>query len=340
MNRTRSFPLSGPLVQAAALWTLVAAGACASARDAAAVAGQEADPVAPSPRVEAREDGGTIHVTLDGAPFASLVVGGDPKPYVYPLHGPGGVPLTRSYPLREGVPNEATDHPHHVSFWFAHGDVDGFDFWHGSGRGERQVLSSHVVEEDASGVTITASYLWETEDGPLLVERRALTFGGTDERRTIDVDLTLWPAGPRTTTLGDTKEGTFALRLHPALRLKGPVATATIRNAAGQVDGACWGQQAAWVDYSGTVDGREVGVAILDHPENLRHPTWWHARDYGLFAANPFGAHDFSGAPRGSGAHTLEPGDSLRLRYRVLLHAGPGEPEALAAEWDRFAGDA
>jgi len=290
--------------------------------------------------VDAAMDGDRIEVTLDGGPFATVVLGGDPKPYVYPLHGPGGVPLTRAYPLEEARPGEQEDHPHHVSFWFAHGAVNGYDFWHGSGRGEHQelVAGSATIVEAGGAASVRASYVWTTDEGPLLDEVRTLRFHGTDASRTVDVDLWLSPAGDAAVTFGDTKEGTFALRLHPALRLRGPVATATIRNAAGSVDGDCWGEAAAWVDYSGTVDDTKVGVAIFDHPDNPRHPTWWHARDYGLFAANPFGAHDFTGAERGSGELVLEPGETLHLRYRVWLHAGMPSSEMLGDAWAAYAG--
>ena len=97
-------------------------------------------------------------------------------------------------------------------------------------------------------------------------------------------------------------------------------ATGRLANSEGQRNGEVWGKRARWIDDSGTVEGREVGVAIFDHPGNHGHPTWWHARTYGLLAANPFGVHDFEQKPPGTGTLTVPVGESLRLRYRVLLH--------------------
>ena len=136
---------------------------------------------------------------------------------------------------------------------------------------------------------------------------------------------------------GDTKEGSFALRLAPTLRLQGKVAAGSAVNSAGQEDGAVWGKRAAWVAYNGPVGDEEFTVAIFDHPNNLRHPTWWHARNYGLFAANPFGIHDFDGEPAGTGDYELAPGEELVLRYSVLLLRGERTPAQLAALWDSYA---
>ena len=129
----------------------------------------------------------------------------------------------------------------------------------------------------------------------------------------------------------------MALRLVPSLRLKGDAARGQCLNDSGARDGDCWGKRAAWVTYWGPVEGKELGVALFDHPGNPRHPTWWHARDYGLFAANPFGIHDFEGKPEGSGDLTLAVGESLTLRYRLYLYEGEADPEALAREFEAFA---
>lgn len=131
----------------------------------------------------------------------------------------------------------------------------------------------------------------------------------------------------------------MALRVRPELNLTaaagGPPATGHFLNAAGQRDAAVWGRPAAWLDLSGTLEGRPLGIACFDHPANLRHPTTWHGRDYGLVAANPFGLHAFTGAQPGSGRVELAAGGALRLRHRWLLHAGDaaaaGVPERFAA---------
>ncbi|MBM3495697.1 MAG: hypothetical protein FJX72_15440, partial [Armatimonadetes bacterium] len=135
---------------------------------------------------------------------------------------------------------------------------------------------------------------------------------------------------------GDTKEGSFGLRLPDTMRLKG--GDGRIVNSEGVSGGATWGKRAAWVDYSGVVEGSTVGVAILDHPSSFRHPTHWHVRDYGLFCANPFGIHDFeSGKPPATGQLTVPMGGALKLRYRLIFHAGDAEQARIADRWGDFA---
>ena len=111
-------------------------------------------------------------------------------------------------------------------------------------------------------------------------------------------------------------------------------------NSAGQRDTDAWGKAARWVGYWGPIDGKTVGLAVLDHPGNLRHPAHWHARDYGLVAANPFGLHDFTGAEPGTGDHTIPDGESLTLRYLFVFHEGDPEAADIDGLWKRWAASA
>ena len=285
------------------------------------------------PAVDSQIEPEVVHVTLGGEPFASLHPYAEPRPYVHPLYAPGGIPMTRAFPMAE-VSGEERDHPHHQSLWFAHGDVNGFDFWHGKGHDERVEWDGETsVSNDRKSCRVRCRYRWVVdEDTVLCREERELVFGAGGDARTIDVSVTLTPE-VEPLVLGDTKEGTFALRLHPALRVEGPLATGTLVNSEGDSGRGAWGKRARWVHDSGTVEGVEVGLAIFDHPSNPRHPTWWHARTYGLVAANPFGVHDFEKQPAGTGKLVVPLGEELVLRYRVLVH-GPGWDAArVEAAW-------
>ncbi|MFT7486264.1 MAG: hypothetical protein ACI9F9_002119, partial [Candidatus Paceibacteria bacterium] len=238
---------------------------------------------------------------------------------------PGAVPVTRGYPMLPG-PADEQDHPHHQSLWFAHGDVNGYDFWHGTEHNERIVWDGDLtVENESDRCRVLASYNWmANEDTLVCMEERELIFSESEDERTVDIQITLTP-GSQALVMGDTKEGSFALRIHPALRVTGKAANGHLMNSEGQSGSDVWGKRARWIDDSGHVDNVPVGIAIFDHPENPRHPTWWHARTYGLLAANPFGVHDFEGKPEGAGQMTIPVGSRLQLRYRVLLHG---------ADWD------
>jgi len=275
-----------------------------------------------------------IPVAMKSGPFTTMHHGDDVRiPYLWPVIGPGGVEMTRAYPMERGRPGESEDHPHHTSLWFAHGDINGHDFWHSKGNTPRvDVVGKPVVKTSGNSTTIDCTLTWVGKDGEkLLSEARRMTFAENNGVRRIDFDLRLEALVD--VVFGDTKEGSFAMRLNPALRLRGDVAKGHAFNSEGATDDALWGKRARWLTYFGTVGEDEVGVAIFDHPENLRYPTWWHARDYGLVGANPFGVHDFEGKPAGTGDHTLPKGEVLHLRYRVLLYAGKPDQTRLQKAW-------
>jgi hypothetical protein len=279
---------------------------------------------------------GLARVEIDGEPFTTVHHAALPKPFLFPVLAPGGVPVTRSWPMTEAT-GEQRDHPHHQSLWFAHGDVNGYDFWHGSKSGERIELHGEITAATLDNAAeLRASYRWIAEEEVVCREERRLVFRVEEDARIIDIEVRL-TATENPLILGDTKEGTMALRLHPALRLRGEVAKGAMINSEGASGGECWGKRARWMECSGPIDGQPVGVAILDHPSNPHHPTWWHARDYGLVAANPFGVHDFEKREPGTGNVTVDPGESIVFRYRILLHAEAWAPERIEAAFTEFA---
>lgn len=290
-----------------------------------------------APSLKTQFDDGGVKISKAGEVFATVRASAEPRPYVWPVVAPGGVAVTRDHPMgtRSG---EQHDHPHHQSLWFAHGNVNGFDFWHGKRHRERMVHEGTDIRYPrADVVEVDSRYSWQVDDGEVVLrERRLLRFTDHGAYRTIDAVVTL-RATEGDVTFGDTKEGSFALRLHPALRVEGNVAAGELTNSERDAGKAAWGKRARWLHDQGPVDGEPVGVAIFDHPDNLRHPTWWHARTYGLVAANPFGVHDFERKPKGAGDYVIKAGEELTLRYRVVVHRGEWAPERVDDAWQRWA---
>jgi hypothetical protein len=284
--------------------------------------------------VEVKSLDDRVRIEIDGKLFTEYRITGAPHVYYWPVIGPGGAKMTRAWPMAE-VPGEEHDHLHHRSLWFSHGMVNGVDFWsESSGKGNPKhpigkIEHDKIVEAKGGAEfgVLKASQKWVAPDNsiPLTSTQSLKIYSRPDNERLFDFDVTL-TAGDKDVVLGDTKEGTAAIRIAESMRLKGPKATpgaGKIINSEGDADGSAWGKRAKWVDMSGPIDGKIFGIAFMDHPKNPRHPTRWHARDYGLFAANPFCEKDMDkNQPQGAGDYTLKAGQSVTFRYRLLIHEG------------------
>lgn len=272
-----------------------------------------------------------VVIKLDGQPFAEYRVHSGTKPIVWPIIGPTGALMTRSHPMAD-APNEKKDHPHHRSLWFTHGRINDVDFWAETGKNTYGTTKHREFVKVAGGreaIVVTRND-WIAPDGkPVCEDERSLAFGGDSQSRWIDFCITLI-ANHGPVVFGDTKEGSFGMRVAETMKVDAKLG-GRIVNSEGQTDKDAWAKRASWVDYQGPVDGQTVGIAILNHPSSFRYPTYWHVRTYGLFAANPFGVKDFTSDPKADGTYTLPAGQSIKLRYRVVLHKGD-EKEGRIAE--------
>jgi len=293
-----------------------------------------------------------VRVEIDGQLFTEYIFRGAYRPHLFPVLATDGTSLTRSFPMKTGT-GEDEDHPHHRSLWFAHSDVNGVDFWNqdnsGSPRPKGKILHDALLEttSGATGVIRARSRWVAPDDRQLCTDETTIRFGTAGDAQTIDFEVTLRAPADAAVILGDNKDGGLALRL--AMWLNLPRGSGTTRQytpgvgqlvlATGERDGAAWGKRADWADYHGVHEGKTYGVAIFDHPQNLRHPTWWHARDYGLVSANPIGWHDFEAKTTKphAGDYTIPAGGSLTLRYRVVIHPGDEKAARLAERYDDFA---
>ena len=283
------------------------------------------------------------------------------KPVLYPIIAPSGAEITRGYPLGEGA-GERVDHPHHIGLWLNYGNVNGLDFWNNSNAvsaeeaKEMGAIVHRSVERAVSGeskgvLRVTAD--WLTPEGePLLREETRYVFrANPSEARVVDRITTL-QALDRRVNFDDNKEGFLGLRVTRALEMpsEDPVlladasgeaaeepvmdnegVTGHYRNSEG-VEGYpdVWGKRAKWMTLSGVVEGDSVTVAIFDDPQNVGFPTYWHARDYGLFSANPLGQKVFSEGQEELN-FSLAPGESTTFRYRVLVLSGMQTSEEIAS---------
>jgi hypothetical protein len=285
-----------------------------------------------------------IDVEIDGQPFTTYQHKGYPKPILYPIYGPHGIAITRNWPMKKDVPGEAQDHEHHKSLWFTHGKVNGVDFWT-EGKGCGRIVQTKVLraEGGTDQAVIETANDWQDAKGKVVMsDTLHVSFSLVPDGRAIDWRIELQAShGP--VILGDTKEGSMAIRTRPELQLvnypEQGVTTAKghALNSEGVRGLEIWAKRANWVDYWADVEGKTIGVAIFDHPDNPRHPTWWHARQYGLISANPFGIHDFeNGKSAHAGDLTIPEGKSLTLRYRFVFHEGDPEQAKIKELYEQY----
>jgi hypothetical protein len=303
-----------------------------------------------------------IPVEINGKPFTDFYASGPEvaKPYLWPLRAASGTYVTRMWPMEKvaeefdaqtgfAVVNgqstgKVPDHPHQRGLWFAHAKVNNLDFWNIApidappyNRPDRGKIVLNKMGEIKSGKdkgSIASTFDWTDHEGkPLLTETRVMTFYADPTMRIVDFDITL--TAVEKVTFGDEKDGVFGIRLRPILQEdKG---TGHIVNAdGGASEKQVWGKPSAWCDYSGEINGEKVGIAILDNPGNPLRVARWHVRAYGLFAANPFGLSTFANDKKEDGVMTLDPGKSLRYRYRVIIHPGDAASAGIAKLWDKY----
>ncbi len=300
-------------------------------------------------QVKITSDPQKIPIEINGKPFTDFYVAGPEvsKPYLHPIRAASGTYVTRMWPMEKVAEEEKApkDHPHQRGLWFAHSQVNNLDFWNIAplnqppyNRPDRGKIVLEKLGEIKSGKdlgSIAATFDWNDHEGrKLLTESRLMTFYADPTLRIVDFDITLTAA--QKVVFGDEKDGLFGVRLRPVLQEQG--GTGHITNADGLVgEKQLWGKPSNWCDYSGEIQGEKVGIAILDHPGNPRHPERWHARGYGLFAVNPFGLAAFTRDKSQNGSLTLEPGSSLRFRYRLIVHPGDVHSANIAAIWEKYA---
>ena len=319
-------------------------------------------------KLKVDEAGRRVDVTVDGKPFTSYVWPTTlKKPVLYPIRTAEGTVVTRGFPL-EPRPGERVDHPHHVGLWLNHGDVNGLDFWNNSeaipaadaakyGTIVHRAIKRATGGPDRGELEVTMD--WVTPAGKtLLGEDTTFVFRGGPGLRSMD-RLTTLTAQDQRVVFNDSKEGMLGMRVRreleqPADKAEiftdaGGKATAVARldntgvtgryvSSEGKTGDDVWATRARWTMLKGKVGAEPVTIAVLDHPKNPQYPTFWHARGYGLFAANPFGHKAYTNGKEELN-FALEPKQSVTLRHRILVFSGDPTPEQVEAQSKQFASE-
>ena len=267
------------------------------------------------------------------------------KPVLYPVHAANGTIITRGFPLNT-QPGNPTDHPHHVGVWFTYENVNGFDFWNNSYAipTEKKHLYGWIrtdkilkTSNGTKGIILYHANWTNQQKNILLEETTNLEFSGTEHQRIIDRTTVL--TADTTINLTDAKDGLYGIRLAHALQIpdnkdkefkddKGNVtivkgvidsiANGNYLTSEGKQGDDAWSTRGRWCKVYGKMGNDSISIAIIDHPENPNYPTFWHARGYGLFAANPLGEKIFTNG-KSSKNLQLQKGASVTFRYRIVI---------------------
>lgn len=291
-----------------------------------------------------------VDVLINGSPFTSYVYPESvKKPVLFPIRTAQGTLITRGFPL-EPRAGERIDHPHHVGLWFNYGDVNGLDFWNNSEaiatdkRAHYGTILHKEINRVSSGEQgeLEVTMEWVGPDGKgLLKENTTFVFRGTHNKRIIDRITTL-TALDKDVSMKDNKEGLIGIRVARALEhptdkpekftdasgnptdlpvLNNEGVTGWYRSSEGIEGDDAWGTRAKWMNLSGKIEDENISVAILDHPDNVGYPTYWHARGYGLYAANPLGQKAMSDGKEELN-FKLGSGESVVFKHSLIVYSG------------------
>lgn len=289
-----------------------------------------------------------IDVLVNNKPFTSFLYPDTlEKPVLYPVQAADGKMVTRGFPLNP-QPGEPTDHPHHLGIWFTYENVNGLDFWNNSYAIPKDkkhlygwIRTDRIIStSDGKKGTIVYHANWtDQEKNILLEETTELTFSGTEHLRIIDRKTTL--KADTIVNFNDAKDGLYGMRLAHALQIpdnkdkefkddkgnvtivkgeKDAIANGNYLTSEGKTGDDAWSTRGRWCKVYGKMGNDSVSIAIIDHPGNPNYPTFWHARGYGLFAANPLGEKIFTDG-KSSKNLRLKKGESVTFRYRIVIDA-------------------
>jgi len=302
-------------------------------------------------RIEFVEKPDRIDVVACGRPVTSYIYGNDlnlvlaepdrllTKPILYPLYSPSGSKVTRRFPL-ESIEGESTDHPHHTGLFFAYDEIgEDKGFWNNSSTSLPAIKHVRTVRKKDGVISVELHWLGK-DGGVLLEEKRDMAFAADEGRYIIDFYISL-TAERDNITFHDTKEGMFAIRVADWLREKD--GTGEYLSSNGQrTEKEVWGRRGRWMRLQGKKNGKTVGVAILNHPSSVNFPTYWMARSYGLFSANPLGQYIYQRHHKYDNPQrldlTLEKGQTAPFGFRVVIYEGDMPPEKLEQLYADFAG--
>lgn len=270
-----------------------------------------------------------IHVLANGEHFTSYLYDTTlMKPVLYPVYSSSQIRVQRQYPLKE-VEGENHDHPHHVGIYFTYGadnEVNGNNYWQGQ-EGETRISHKKLTKKEvqAGKAILGTQSNWVGKEGDIvLVEDRTMEFTTGQSERAINFTFSL-QAQDEKVTFGDTKEGMFAIRV--ANWLTEEDGNATYLNSEGEKTSEnVWGKRAKWVRLEGSHEGKDIGIIIMNHPNSVNYPCYWHARGYGLFSANPLGQYMFEDG-RGienpeSFNYEIPAGENGLFKFKMIIYEG------------------
>ncbi len=290
-----------------------------------------------------------IDISIGGKLFTSFCYPDSlEKPFLYPIYAANDKAITRGFPWNP-QPNDPTDHPHHIGLWFNYESVNGLDLWNNSYAIEADkkknygwIRTQKILRTKSgkqAGVTYAAN--WTNQQKKVLLEEITdLNFSSIGSDRIIERITKL--TAMEDISFNDVKDGMLGLRVAHELELpiavskkytdasgivtyvkanKDSTVTGNYLTSEGKQGDAAWGTRGNWCMLYGKLGGDSVSIVMIDHPQNPGYPTYWHARNYGLFAANPLGQKIFSNGKTVLN-FKLQKGEFAVFRYKIVISSG------------------
>ncbi|MHC4474316.1 MAG: DUF6807 domain-containing protein [Planctomycetota bacterium] len=315
------------------------------------------------PNVELVKGENKIDVMIGGKLFTSYQWGDDwTKPYLAPITTPSGIRVSRRLPLTE-LKGGTDDHLHHTGVFFAVDGVNGTKFWNNKRKNPPPQIKHTAIKKIADGTLVTTSQWIDKKGTVLLEDERTMKFiaGEGESGYAIDFSLDMTAKADKV-VFDDTEEGVFAIRVADCLREEGPKkflkpgdpapkesieGTGVYMSSNGDITAKkAWGKRARWMAMQGVKDGKVVGVAIINHPESINYPCYWHVRDYGLFSANPLGQGDFQRQWEEEYGYnknrpiplklTLKKGEKVHFRFLLVAYEGAKTAQDFEKQFRQF----
>jgi hypothetical protein len=272
-------------------------------------------------KIVAQKFNSKIDILINKNLFTSYILSENEKyPFFFPVNGPSNASVTS---MRN------SNYPHHSSLFFGCDRVNGGNYWQeGLERGQIISIRADIIESGNDKVIIENECIWRRPNAsaPIKDTRKITITAPSNDVFQIDFDVTLEML--MDVIIEKTNHSLFSGRMDADLAV---INGGTMINSNGEKgEKETFGKKAAWIDFYGKRGDKQEGMAIMQHPSNEWYPAPWFTRDYGFFSPTPMYW------PQNDKETVLKKGQTIKLKYRVLVHSGDTSNAKIAEQFKKY----